>query len=270
MKKLNVFLLFPETDDEIIAIGDKEDDYQQISKDLILLKSCLKSSEYHLFFDSSNLSAFANKAKIFGEALSDCINQLRILLGNNTTNVSKSNIAKSDCFYYRWNRAQLPASFESQSIIKSAAEKSTGNDEEAETIIVSFLNDDHYKRDIMPVIKDGVQYQELPVLCRVPYFNPIGSAIEWINGVNENRQFSLLNVTKFERTNYIYRRKESKQRIYKEIETNNYWYYDFFHKDNKEHYEVYDNQGNHIHEADINGKPIENTHNKSKSIKSFI
>lgn len=271
MKKLNVFLLFPETDDEIIALGDQAENYEQISKNLNLFKNCINNKvEYHLFYDSDNLQSFKNKANELGKELSNCINNVRVLLGNKTTNISKNIIAKSDCVYYCWSIAQPCTNYLSQNIIKAAAEKSTKDDEEESTIIVSFLYTDQHERDIMPIIKDGKHYQELPILCKVPYFNPIGSAIEWINYVNDNRQFSLFDVSRFERTNYIYRRNGSKQRIFKEIETNNYWYYDFFHKDNKEHYEVYDNQGDHIYEADINGNRIENTHSKTKSIKKYL
>ena len=97
MKKLNVFLLFPETDDEIIALGDQAENYEQISKNLNLFKNCINNKvEYHLFYDSDNLQSFKNKANELGKELSNCINNVRVLLGNKTTNISKNIIAKNN------------------------------------------------------------------------------------------------------------------------------------------------------------------------------
>lgn len=44
-----------------------------------------------------------------------------------------------------------------------------------------------------------------------------------------------------------------KQRIYRKKSDGSYWYFDFFHKDNKLHYEVFDSEGKHMGEADMNG-----------------
>jgi hypothetical protein len=44
-----------------------------------------------------------------------------------------------------------------------------------------------------------------------------------------------------------------KQSIYVETATRNYWYYDYFHRENKKHYEVFNQEGIHLGEANING-----------------
>lgn len=71
---------------------------------------------------------------------------------------------------------------------------------------------------------------------------------------------------RFARTNKIY----DKQSIYKEIATNFYWYYDYFHKDNKEHFEVFDRTGNHLGEASNNGVIDFSKADSTKSIKSIL
>lgn len=57
---------------------------------------------------------------------------------------------------------------------------------------------------------------------------------------------------------------------YKEKSTGHYWCYDYFYKDNREHYEVFDTQGDHICEADKEGRPIIDSKDKTKNIKDLL
>lgn len=65
----------------------------------------------------------------------------------------------------------------------------------------------------------------------------------------EKPPFSLDDKRRFSKTNMIH----EKQAIYREIGTGYYWYNDYFHKDNKAHFEVFDAQGLHLGEASMEG-----------------
>ncbi len=61
--------------------------------------------------------------------------------------------------------------------------------------------------------------------------------------------FSLSDKSRFRRTRFLH----EKQAVYQEIKTGYYWYNDFFHRDNKAHFEVFDRTGSHIAEASMAG-----------------
>lgn len=271
MKKLNIFLLFPQSDDEIYTLNGGEDEWREIVKDLKSIIDAVRNSNYTLkiFYDSYNISTFCTNAKGFTEGTywDNARNQLLSLLRKDSIDVSKNSLYKHDCSYYRWDYSTVTCPIE-KDILKSATEKFIEREEGEETIIISFLLNDSWERDIMPMIKDAPHYRNLPQLSNIPYFNPIGSFMEWHNSLINNVQFSLLNVAKFERTKYIWPR--SKQRIYKERSNNRYWYYDFYHKESNEHYEVFDDNGNHIGEANCNGEVDELKKDNNKSISDII
>ena len=73
-------------------------------------------------------------------------------------------------------------------------------------------------------------------------------------------------MNEFERTNFLH----AKMRIYKNLSSGDYWYYDYFHKDNKEHFEVFDSTGHHKGEANMNGVIDTTKRDSSKSIVSIL
>ena len=264
MENLNVFLLFPATDEEILALGEDYNNYSSVPQDLALIKSLLPNGCYKFFYDSENIAAFCNKAS---QLCSDVYlyklkEQLLNLLRKNALNVSKQPLHKFDRCYYQWDGMNASICIRNDSLFKSAAECNE------KTIVISFLYQDSWHRGIVPILIDALHYQNLPALSNIPYFNPIGTFVEWYNNHGPNSFFYLSDTSRFERTCWV--RRESKQRIYKEIETDRYWYYDFFHKDNSEHYEVFDSVGNHIGEADCNGIIDESKKDNNKSIRNIL
>jgi hypothetical protein len=264
MEQLNIFLLFPESDDEILAMGDDCSRYLDIPKQLSLIKAIVKKHNHRFFYDSKNVTKFCAKAVDLCENtyLDNIRNQLLSLLNKNATDTVKLPLFKSDCSYYQWNELDASVCLRKDGLIKSAFECGE------KTIVLSFLYQDSWHRSVLPIIKDASHYQGLPMLINIPYFNPIGTFIEWYNAHLSNRPFQLSDVIRFERTNKVWH--PSKQRIYKERETARYWYYDFFHRENKEHYEVFDSDGNHIGEANCNGIVDESKKDGNKSISSIL
>jgi|GEM_PF-1281426 len=78
--------------------------------------------------------------------------------------------------------------------------------------------------------------------------------------------FSLSDESQFKKTNFHY----GKEAIYEEIKTGYYWYNDYFHRNNKAHFEVFDAQGCHIGEASMKGVLDREKRNSKKSIKKLI
>lgn len=269
MCQMDMFLLFPESDDEILALGEDISKYENICKDLNAIKSIIVS-DYKFYYDSSNLEMFVSKSEQLltdRRYLKNPINQLRELLGRTAVNVSKTPVFNKDCVYYTWHLHEGCA-LVAMNLFKNAAEKNISSQIGTSAAVVSFLDNDGNHRDILPVIKDAHHIHNLPIMRNLLYFNPARTFIEWYNAKKSNRQFSLLDISLFERTSYIY--PPSKQRIYKEKKSGRFWYYDFYHKGNKEHYEVFDIFGNHFAEADSNGVIDESKRDSAKSIRDYI
>ena len=262
MEKLNIFLKFPESADEILALGDDIDKYHSIVKDLALVKQ-LMDNEYHFYYDAENISTFCKNATLLIQEkyLGNIKKQLQSLLNKRATNIVEQPLFQSDCCYFQWNGSTTCLS--QDHILSSATEKHIA-EKGQKTIVISFLCEDPWNRGILPMIKDAPHHPELPILSNIPYFNPIGTFVEWNKVRTENRTISLSDVAKFERTEKIWER--TGQRIYRERKTKRYWYYDFFHKDNKEHYEVFDCFGEHLGEANTNGYLDTSKKDSSKSI----
>jgi hypothetical protein len=89
--------------------------------------------------------------------------------------------------------------------------------------------------------------------------------LEWFSSL-DSLDFSLYDKRRFQKTQL----KWIKQSIFKEFTTNYYWYFDFFHKDNKRHYEVFDSLGDHIGEANEQGFIQQGTSDIRKSIRHLI
>lgn len=265
MEHIDIFLLFPETEDDIIALGEDPQEYKLIIQKLSKLKNLLKNFDYSLFYDRGNLKNFVEKAKVICDEkyLHAPLLQLRTFLQRRTTDVSVNPLIESNgVVYHKWNLGVCSAE-NITTIIQSSAEKFLNSSATSEVVIVSFLKEDGHRRDIMPVIKDAVHIKGLPKLCCIPYFNPVNTFIEWYRVQINNRPFSLQDPVRFERTCYL--SPGSQERVYKERETSHYWYYDFFHKDNKEHYEVFDECGKHLGEADMCGK-LDSTKKDSRKL----
>ena len=82
----------------------------------------------------------------------------------------------------------------------------------------------------------------------------------------EEPPFSLSDESQFKKTNFHY----GKEAIYEEIKTGYYWYNDYFHRNNKAHFEVFNAQGCHIGEASMKGELDRSKASDKKCIKKLI
>ena len=271
MKRWVIGLLFPETDDEILDVDSKME-VKDFCKWLQEIKYELDSRavSYVFYYDSDNIETFARKVhEMYSDIyLDDSLTQLRRLLGARSKNIKcGKGLYQPDCCYTLWNIYK--SEFEiAPNLLKVLTEKKN-EENEVDAYLLSFIKSDRYKRDVLPVIKDALHVAQMPKMTIVQYCHPIGSFVSIIRSEKTVRIFSLRDVTKFERTNYIYL--PTGQRIYWERDKKRYWYYDFFHKDNYEHYEVFDDVTlRHIAEADINGNLDEKKCDPKKNLKRYI
>jgi hypothetical protein len=102
------------------------------------------------------------------------------------------------------------------------------------------------RRSFLPVFHDAPHISGLPDrFVHLPYVTDAAELTQWLE-THHVAAFSLLDKTRFAKTNYIQQGKV----VYQEIQTSQYWYLDNRHKN---HYEVFDSDGRHLGEADIHG-----------------
>lgn len=101
------------------------------------------------------------------------------------------------------------------------------------------------QRGCMIIFQDGLHHHEYPKgFFKIPAFGDFQTLKNYLDGLPEI--FELNNNPRFRSTGKEYQGKV----IYQEKDTQYYWYLDNFHRT---HYEVFNNIGEHIGEADLNG-----------------
>lgn len=263
--KIKAYLLFPETDNDFVRIGDNPQSYKNLIEEVALIKKQLKNhKDFELFYDSANINSFIEKAELLIDEkyLANCRTQLQTLIGSYCRNVNTSYLRKTDCYYFNWNINCLVDN--SNNILKELSEAKLlqGQDK---IVLINISNAYKTDRDFVYVIKDATHYNELPTLITIPITNNEFEFSEWHSSLL-TPNFSLKDKTRFEVTAY----KWNKQKIYREKNNGKYWYYDFFHNKNMNHYEVFSQAGVHLGEADMEGEIDTNKADSMKRIDHII
>ena len=268
MDKLNIFLRFPETDDEVLDFVDNPSVCEELSKSICMLKAYLKkyNHNYCLLYDSGNVEKFKNKVQVLdsGVYLSKISRVIQTCIGKCSRNIDREPIHNPAMIYAVWDCCSCAASVCVDNVIKSASEQSVSSREN--TIVWFLTKENGYDRDIIPVVIDAPHRN--PILSVTQLCETSEDCIHWIRTIEGRVSFSLRNLALFEKTHKIYQ--PSKQRIYKKRDDDTYWYYDFFHHTNSEHYEVFDKCGTHIGEADMSGAIDDKKKDSRKTISGLI
>jgi hypothetical protein len=246
--KIKAYFLFPTTDNDFIRIGDNPQSYKSLVEEVAVIKQQLKAhKDFELCYDSENVNLFLTKAESLIEEkyLADCRTQLQILFNSFSRNVSSTVLRKADCIYVNWN---INYSIADASRLIAEASEAKLNEGQDKTILINISNAYINSRDSVHVIKDAIHYNELPQLVSIPVANNEIEFSEWHITLT-TPAFSLKDKTRFEATAH----KWNKQKIYKDKNTGNYWYYDYFHNENKKHFEVFNSVGVHLGEANTEG-----------------
>ena len=239
--KIKAYFLFPETDDDFIRIGDDPQAYKNLIKEVAVIKNQLKANiEFELWYDENNVQLFLTKAEslIDGKYLASCRTQLQSLFGPASRNIKNIFFRKNDCIYVNWN---INLTFNYANQIFSEASEAKWHETHYKTIIVNISNAYDTDRENVHVIIDAIHHKELPKIITIPIVNDEIEFSEWHITVL-NSGFSLKGNRHFQLTPF----KWIKQKIYLENSTGNYWYYDYFHRNNKIHFEVFDSTGIHF------------------------
>jgi hypothetical protein len=246
--KIKAYFLFPETEDDFIRIGDNPASYIELIDEIVIIKQQLKKhNDFELWYDSENVNLFLEKAEILvnGEYLASCRTQIQQLFGSFSRNVTSTILRKADCIYANWDVSCTVTN--AKRVIAEAAE-AKHNEGQDKTVLISISSAYATNRDSIHVIKDAVHYTDLPLLIKIPVANNEIEFSEWVTAL-ANPIFSLRNTGRFQTTPY----KWKKQIIYREVATGYFWYYDYFHRENKQHFEVFNQAGIHLGEANTSG-----------------
>ena len=247
---LNIFLLFPQTDDTILEIIQDGISYKKFVKEISDIFSTLhKDNSIKLFYDSNNIRTFIDTCKQFEKEtyLNNAESQIRSFISLKSANIQDNPTKDNSCMYILWNTDLLPSvECNPPEIITEIAEKilSYPNEKFLLLNISESLKAD--RRNVLFVCKDAKHTFE-PKFALFPYVTDKSDLELWL-ATNHITIFSLLDKSRFTRTN----RTEQGQRVFQEKNTNYFWYLDNFHKN---HFEVFDNTGKqHVGEANLQGQ----------------
>ena len=263
--KIAAYFIFPDKDDDFVTLGDNPETYKELISDIAVVKQQLKNhQDFELCYDAKNVKCFLEKAEILldGVYLDNCRYQIQKILDTHSRNVDKNPRSNSTCIYVNWDIASCSVN-QSDKIIAELSEATL--DKKNKTILINIANAYSTDRDAIHVIKDAVHMNDLPIIISTPIINNVADFAEWYALVSNNG-FSLRDRQKFERTTYRW----IKQSIYRCLITGQYWYPDYFHRENKRHFEVFDGRGIHLGEADEKGILKNGTSDKKKSISKII
>lgn len=259
---LKAYIILPELEEDFIRISDDPNEYYDIVATLSIIRDIVKPA--NIFYDPNNIKNFVLQSSlIVGNTKNFTVErQLRSILGRLSVDISNHKKSDDRCQYMKWNTefttSQIP------NILIEAAESAINN---SETIVVNFNYAINCERDTLNVIKDFSGFDDLPFLVRIPIFNNDYDLKEWINSNTSQISFSLRNKSIFKDTGKV----RIKQKIYQNLQTGCYWYFDYYHKENKIHFEVFDSTGkNHLGEADSDGIIKPNTIDDRKKIDDIV
>lgn len=246
---LNLYIALPQTDEIILDIVEEyNNSFKPFLKQLSdQFSSLRKDKSIKLFYDSENIQMFLNSCLQWEKEgyLKNPIYILQQIFGISAINIRTKPIRDRNFIYILWNFDNAPTAQYAPEIISQICEKIIQNP--AESHVYFNLNEEISTcRNVILVFKDAKHIQSMPSqFVKIPYILTKEELDLWIK-TNHIQDFSLFNKIKFARTGKIYHGKP----IFKEIETDYYWYLDNFHKNE---YEVFDSNCNHIGTATFNG-----------------
>lgn len=270
--KANICLLFPISDDDVVAWAIQQDATRPIVKELGNILQVVRNLglECTFYYDSSNFNDFARKIKALDSDkcyMGKAIEQIKMILSRKLKDVNAWKQQNCNENYVEWVSSTCSINANVPLVYRYAVNTLKRD----QCVIVNFNIPDANQDNEIHVIKDTHPTTVgLPVICSFPLMETLGDTIAWLYFLS-NEDFSLRNPAVFIPTSYFW--PSSHQRMYRRINAhlqNSLWYFDFYHKDNKQHYEVFDETGRHLGEADMNGELIPNTKDPSKSIAHIL
>lgn len=259
---INIFILFPESEVDIFRYASEPFLVENLSTTILRIREYLRDNEieFSFVYDSSILKTYINDVCILcdDKLIESESQKIVVALGRNSIDISKNNNSEPTHRHFFWNRSLLNIVPHSCLLIQNARFfESVG--------IFSFRSEDESLHSEIINIEDDGYSNDLPLLTKMRLFNSKVECIDWINSFIDHR-FHLTNNKCFLKMPF----RRGPKNYFKELATGHYWCYDYFHRDNKQHFEVFDKNGDHLCEANMEGQHIDNTKDSSKNIKNIL
>ncbi len=242
---LNIFLYFPETDDEIVRLSHNANncinEFVKISTEL------KKHQDFNFYYDNENIDAFFTKTKLVGVYFNSPKFQIQTKLQKiPSKSINEHKVRRGDCQYYIWNLSEAPT-LKTRNIFSELTERYFIYPEPANRyLVLNMLDAMTYCRERILMFRDAIHEYTFPEkFAHVDFVSNYSEFELWIS-TKQKSEFSLLNRFKFKRTTFVQHGKP----VFAEISTGNYWYIDNFHKNE---YEVFDSLKKHIGIANLAG-----------------
>ncbi len=265
--KIKAYIHFPEDEIAFNHLAGNPNSYNEIVKELYAIKYKLKKNlQYELSYDWNNVERFLAVAEgiIPEKYLGGIRSQILHIVGTTSRNVSQPRLRIPHFTYATWSNDLDVA--HSPFVVSESAEDTLIDSATEKTICLCLGNSINAHREELHIIKDAVHDNTLPKLITVNATNSDIGFVKWVTTLPVGK-FTLKNNNNFEPLEKFWK----KERIYKQVGTNQHWYFDFNHKDNKIHYEVFDSTGNtHLGEADENGTIKAGTQSNTKKISDIL
>jgi hypothetical protein len=267
--KIKAYIHFPEDEIAFNHLAGNPDSYNEIVKELYAIKYKLKkNSQYELSYDWNNVQRFLAVAEgiIPDKYLGGIRSQILHIVGTTSRNVSQPRLRIPHFTYTTWS---IDLKVAHSPFVVSESAEDTLNDSATEKTICLCLGDSiNAQREELHIIKDAIHDSTLPKLITVNATSSDVGFVKWVTTLPVGK-FTLRNNNDFEPLEKFWGR--TKERIFRHKATGNHWYFDFNHKDNKIHYEVFDGTGNtHLGEADENGTLKAETQSNKKKISDLL
>lgn len=244
---LNIFLFFPEDDNQVLNEIHK----RSIGSFINICRMLNSRNDFNVFYDSENLGRFLTQNNQLGLYLNNELLQIKLKLHKiGGRDIFNNNLIDDMYSYFRWNMNFISV-IHSENILKELVERKNAYNEQL-FLLVNFNNSIENCREKLLVFKDSTTDSTLPNI-----FNHIDFVVDddefetWVV-TNNPVGFSLLNRNLFRKTAFVQQGKA----VYEEITSGNFWYLDNLHKD---HYEVFNHNRIHIATADFSGNLNQNS-----------
>lgn len=246
MMRVLFFLYFPVSDE----LGVDELPYLNNIPSILgkVRKYCRDNNIEPCFvYDDNNIYSFLGVVGAFSEVLpantvEDLKNVAHKFLGRNSINIANATRLKKGNFSIRFEKSSLENDLNPPLVLQNIP----GN--ESHRCLISFIPGHPTSYGYVYIISGDRAKPDIPQIDRVPLYSSIEDIVEWIVSRKQNTT-SISESPDFELTRYRW----GNQHIYFHHKDKTYWYYDFFHRDNRDgsHYEVFDHTGeNWLGEAD--------------------
>jgi hypothetical protein len=239
---INIFLFFPETEDQILGSNT-----HNIINDFIEISKTIKGkSEIKIYYDSKNIDSFKVLNEILEIYLNDDFLKLRIHLSKRgASDIEDKSIFERTSYYFQWIMDNL-AVINCCNIVKETTERKIQYNEEL-FLLINFNNSIDSCRERILVFKDAKYKNDSPEkFVHIEFVKDFFEFEIWLKAL-PIKGFTLLDKSKFRRTSLVQQGKP----VFQSIDTNDFWYLDNFHKDE---YEVFNSEKGHLGVANLNGE----------------